>query len=283
MYDPQIGRFHQVDPLADITDDWSPYSFAFNNPVSFNDPFGLTSDTSVPGVPLMPEVIVTESGSSALTPVCMTCGSTPDPSKASAANPLPTGSPTMTVVPRPGPPGKIIPFNKPELVIPRPIPILAPAALTVIGVLIPLDAGPRMPFGDEMYYRRPLFDPFASPETPGNQKDYNSITLYRGVHAGHPDIANARVGMAVPMGFLNGHDDPRRHNGGDINSVFTSWTINKGIAAMMAGRRGWGGIILTKRFHKSQITLSPDKFFQLEVLIRGIVSGATPENARSTK
>lgn len=52
---------------------------------------------------------------------------------------------------------------------------------------------------------------------------------------------------------------------------------------MMAGRRGWGGIILTKRFHKSQIVLSPDKFFQLEVLIQGIVMGATPQNARPSK
>lgn len=48
MYDAQIGRFQQVDPLADIFDDQSPYSFAYNNPILFNDPFGLAADSSRP-------------------------------------------------------------------------------------------------------------------------------------------------------------------------------------------------------------------------------------------
>jgi RHS repeat-associated protein len=46
MYDPQLGRFGQVDPLADGTPYYSPYSFGSNNPVSHIDPFGLT-DTVV--------------------------------------------------------------------------------------------------------------------------------------------------------------------------------------------------------------------------------------------
>ncbi|PVD50039.1 hypothetical protein DC498_22225 [Terrimonas sp.] len=39
MYDAQIGRFHQIDPLADLN--FSIYSFSQNNPILFNDPFGL--------------------------------------------------------------------------------------------------------------------------------------------------------------------------------------------------------------------------------------------------
>ncbi len=39
-YDPTIGRFQGVDPLADTYADQSPYSFAFNDPVNFNDPRG---------------------------------------------------------------------------------------------------------------------------------------------------------------------------------------------------------------------------------------------------
>ncbi|MDR3715556.1 MAG: colicin E5-related ribonuclease [Puia sp.] len=49
MYDPQIGRFWQIDPYAMINEDWSPYSFTSDNPIFFTDPYGLTD--SVPGLP----------------------------------------------------------------------------------------------------------------------------------------------------------------------------------------------------------------------------------------
>jgi RHS repeat-associated protein len=50
MYDPQIGRFWQTDPLAIVTADYSPYSFSVDNPILFNDPLGLLSDSSHPQV-----------------------------------------------------------------------------------------------------------------------------------------------------------------------------------------------------------------------------------------
>jgi RHS repeat-associated protein len=40
-YDPTLGRFMQVDPLADFMPGISPYSFGFNNPISYGDPAGL--------------------------------------------------------------------------------------------------------------------------------------------------------------------------------------------------------------------------------------------------
>jgi len=42
-YDPQIGRWHQIDPLIELGEDVSPYAFADNNPLSFNDPLGLSA------------------------------------------------------------------------------------------------------------------------------------------------------------------------------------------------------------------------------------------------
>lgn len=41
MLDPQIGRFHQADPLADFSVGLSAYGFASNNPISRLDPWGL--------------------------------------------------------------------------------------------------------------------------------------------------------------------------------------------------------------------------------------------------
>jgi RHS repeat-associated protein len=41
MYDAQLGRFWQIDPLALFTNDVSCYAFALNNPMLRNDPTGL--------------------------------------------------------------------------------------------------------------------------------------------------------------------------------------------------------------------------------------------------
>jgi RHS repeat-associated protein len=54
-YDPQLGRFWQIDPLAETTENWSPYTFANDNPILLNDPLG--ADTTCPGC--LPAVIVT--------------------------------------------------------------------------------------------------------------------------------------------------------------------------------------------------------------------------------
>jgi RHS repeat-associated protein len=43
-YDPAVGRFVNVDPLADQFAPWSPYNYGYDNPIRFTDPDGQSAE-----------------------------------------------------------------------------------------------------------------------------------------------------------------------------------------------------------------------------------------------
>ena len=50
LYDPALGRWMNIDPLAEVSRRFSPYAYCLNNPVFFIDPDGMMAQSPIYGM-----------------------------------------------------------------------------------------------------------------------------------------------------------------------------------------------------------------------------------------
>ena len=101
--------------------------------------------------------------------------------------------------------------------------------------------------------------------------------LYRGVHALHPALADARRGIVRPAD-VESTLSAEEHNrdGFSDRSPYTSWTSDKAVALRYARRNGPGGILLTVPIGSAENgedwrwEYSPDIWLEDEILLHGV-------------
>lgn len=131
---------------------------------------------------------------------------------------------------------------------------------------------PLMLNGDSQFFAnsKPMTGIGDIPITTTDSEPEQTMTLFRGVHGKHPDLANAYMGIAIPLG---GPFSALDHNRGHNNSMFTSWTTSIEMANYLAFRRGPGGIILKQSFPTSRLSFF-DSHGEGEVQVFGTIFGA---------
>jgi RHS repeat-associated protein len=206
MYDPQIGRFWQQDPLGELAEGWNPYAFVLDNPISYVDPLGDTA--TLPAVTVTPMPVHKPNNTP---PSLALIG---DPPGGVNLPPAPTKTPDIPIN-EPEAPPDVAPLRAPE-VEPIPLPAMAPAALTAVLTLIPITGNTDWPNGNELFPKEhPEF--WDKTQTPSKRnkpiKDLYLVRFGDGPESAKELEANASKALAngYPHGvstFLRANTSP---------------------------------------------------------------------------
>jgi RHS repeat-associated protein len=186
MYDPQIGRFWQIDPWGELSESYSLYSFCLDNPISFVDPLGLTPDS-------LPAVVVTP-GQNTGTHLAKI---TPDAPPTIKVDPPPSEVPAPIDAPAPA--------TEPTPDVPPPASVGPALALTAVFVAIPITGNTNWPNGEELFYQHhPELSPEARKPVTGN-KPLDDLYLVRyGDGPESKEKLGAEANKAQNFGFPHG-------------------------------------------------------------------------------